>query len=227
MRAHIRPTYANVVATIAVALVLGGGAYSALAAGSAGATIRACASRATGALRLPASGRACGSSERLVTWSQRGPTGAQGATGLAGAAGQAGSPGPTGAPGATGAAGGQGVPGPAGQSAIAGAKIGSDGALLSWFNTLGGKPTVTHPAPSRVYIVAFPGITFGATTIVVASPEPQTTFSSFGSEELVVGPITAGGDAGSEQITAFDQESSGAAAGEPFNMLVYSGAAGP
>ena len=235
-----RLSYANVGATVAVAIVVGGGAFSAFGADSAATTIRACADTSTGALRLLHPGRSCRRSEQLVTWSLRGPVG------IAGQTGPAGPPGPQGVPGASGA---PGLPGTVDASsfytksesdqrfvqtttagrALAGARIDADGTILSWFNTLGGKPTVTHTSPSRVYLVVFPGFSFDATKLVVATPEPHATalMFGFGSEEIVVSPVTSGGFAGAEQVTAFDQETSGGAAGEAFSMLVFDGTAGP
>jgi len=157
--------------------------------------------------------------------------------------------GPAGATGARGATGPQGAQGPPGQvdtstsytkadsdqrfvqtaasgRALAGVRVGSDGSILSWFNSAGGKPTITHTSPSRAYFVSFPGFTFDATKLVLATPEPHTTFPGFGSEEIVVTPVTSGDLAGTEQVTAFDQETTGGTAGEPFSLLVYGGTAG-
>jgi hypothetical protein len=212
---RLRATFVAAAAVVGLA----GGAYAALGAGSAAGTIRACASTKTGELRLLRTGQSCRRTESAVSWAQRGPMGLPGATGPPGAQGP---PGPSGAQGSQGPAGSSGSSG-----ALAGVRVDSDGTILSWFNSLGGKPAITHVDPSRVYFISFPGLTFDATTIVLATPEPHTTFPSFGSEELVVSPVTSGGQAGQEQVTAFDQETSGGAAGEPFNLVVFGGTAGP
>jgi hypothetical protein len=107
----------KVVALVAVAAALSGGAY-ALSAGSgipdAKGVYHACVSRQTGAVRLVASFGECKKAhaknskiipgERKVSWSQTGPAGAPGVPGAAGAAGAAG---------AKGDKGDQGPPGPA------------------------------------------------------------------------------------------------------------------
>jgi hypothetical protein len=86
--------YAEVMSTGALFLALGGGAWAVQSQTSATTTtIRACAAKRTGALRiLPKKGR-CTRAERAVSWSQRGPSGAAGAPGAPGAAGGTGAAG--------------------------------------------------------------------------------------------------------------------------------------
>lgn len=94
-----RLTYGNVVATICLFLLLGGGAWAAVGAG--GGSIHACYSKRTGALRIASR---CKRSERAVSWSKVGPPGppgkrgsnVRGATGKAGATGPVGPTGPAG-----------------------------------------------------------------------------------------------------------------------------------
>jgi hypothetical protein len=97
LRSHL--TYANVMATTAVFLGLGGSAYAALSAiPDARGVFRGCVDNKTGAVRLVASARSCKKGKhghRVVTWNQKG------ASGQPGSPGQKGDPGP-----ATGAAGG-------------------------------------------------------------------------------------------------------------------------
>jgi hypothetical protein len=89
---------------VGAAFVLAVGAGWAIAASTtSSATIRACASKSTGALRLAAS---CKRSERRVSWNTVGPRGLRGLRGIQGATGA------TGAAGATGATGAKGDPGP-------------------------------------------------------------------------------------------------------------------
>jgi hypothetical protein len=79
---------------VAAACLLAVGAGWAIAAStSSTATIRACASKSNGALRLAAR---CKSSERRVSWNTVGPRGPRGATGVAGANGIDGATGPMG-----------------------------------------------------------------------------------------------------------------------------------
>lgn len=121
-------------ATVAF-LLLGG---SAPAASSKPRTIRACANKKTGALRvLKTKKKRCARTERGIVLGARGQAGSPGAAGLPGAAGPAGSAGAAGVPGAagpTGPAGGptgpqgaQGVTGPAGPAGPTGT-AGSTGA---------------------------------------------------------------------------------------------------
>ena len=112
--------------------VLLSGAVLALAAGAAGAGVRAlladevisaCRSRTTGALRVPAAGVACKSDEQPLQWNVRGlagPIGPAGPVGPAGAQGTAGPAGPQGERGLTGQTGPQGPPGPVSVAALDG-----------------------------------------------------------------------------------------------------------
>jgi hypothetical protein len=105
-----RLTYSNVLATIAVFIALGGGAY-ALTSVSSGGVIKACVNKRTGALRVVRNGKRCKKSERTISWNASGQAGPQGAAGNAGAAGLQG---PAGTPGVGGASGAVGATGPAG-----------------------------------------------------------------------------------------------------------------
>lgn len=117
-------SYANVISTLALVLALGGGtAYAASAGGSASAgTLKLCAAKKTGALRL-ASGGGCKPSERSLSVDARGPVGAPGPagpTGSPGPAGPGGAAGPTGPAGAIGDRGVQGERGITGERGPAG-----------------------------------------------------------------------------------------------------------
>jgi hypothetical protein len=90
----------------AVCLLAVGAGWAIAASTTSTATIRACASKSTGVLRLA---RTCRKSERSVSWNTVGPRGPRGATGATGARG---------ATGATGATGAKGDTGPAGDSAL-------------------------------------------------------------------------------------------------------------
>jgi hypothetical protein len=95
---------------VAAACLLAVGAGWAIAASTtSSATLRACASKSNGALRLAAK---CKSSERRVSWNTVGPRGPRGLQGIQGAKGDMGATGATGATGAAGATGQDGPPGP-------------------------------------------------------------------------------------------------------------------
>ena len=109
-------TYANVLATGAIFIALGGGAYAASAL-PAGEVIYACKKKRGGALRTVSKAKRCKKSERKISWNVRdvqGPNGGAGSQGSAGLPGVLGVAGAAGPPGATGAA---GTTGPAGASA--------------------------------------------------------------------------------------------------------------
>jgi hypothetical protein len=98
-------TYANVLATAAIFIALGGGAYAVTALPSKTGVVYACAKKKGGSLRLIAKSKRCKKSERKVSWNSRGVQGANGAAGAPGAAGSQGVPGAAGSAGATGATG--------------------------------------------------------------------------------------------------------------------------
>jgi hypothetical protein len=77
-------TYSNVMATIAVFVAVGGGAYAVTS--SSNKPVKACAKKQSGALRLLDKGK-CKRSERAVRWNQKGRRGARGVAGLTGPAG--------------------------------------------------------------------------------------------------------------------------------------------
>src|SRR5436309_5125811 len=93
-----RLTYANVMATVAVFLALGGGAYALSGIPDRGGIFHGCVSNATGLLRVVTGARSCqkaktirrnGKKVRLpgefaVSWNQQGPRGLQGAKGQSG-----------------------------------------------------------------------------------------------------------------------------------------------
>jgi hypothetical protein len=101
-RIRARLSYANVVATAALFVALGGGAYAVSGIPSRG-VFHGCVSNSTGVLRVVTSARAChrvvrngphrNSGEFAISWNQHG---AQGLPGLAGAQGVQGPPGQAG-----------------------------------------------------------------------------------------------------------------------------------
>jgi hypothetical protein len=80
-RLRARLTYANVMATIAVFLAIGGGAYAVVGGGPARGAIEACYRKKGGSLRIVRKGTKCRRNERRVAWSQQGPQGLPGAVG--------------------------------------------------------------------------------------------------------------------------------------------------
>ena len=109
-----RLSYANVMATIAVVLAVGGGSFAIAQSGSKG-TIRGCVNKKSGVLRaLGNPGKKCRRSERSISWNVEGPAGAPGVAGAPGAKGADGAAGAAGPAGPKGADGTNGAPGPTG-----------------------------------------------------------------------------------------------------------------
>ena len=86
-----RLTYANVVATVAVLIAVGGSGYAIGATSAANGLIMACAAK-SGQLMLAHHGR-CAKSQQTVTWNARGPQGQAGSQGVQGSKGDKGDPG--------------------------------------------------------------------------------------------------------------------------------------
>ena len=109
---------------IVIACVTAFAVASATALAGAGAradgVIVGCQKPGKGFLRVVRDASDCRRNERVVTWNERGPAGAQGAAGPAGAPGPAGPQGPKGDTGAAGAVGPAGPIGPAGAAGQAG-----------------------------------------------------------------------------------------------------------
>lgn len=95
-----RLTYANVMATIAVFVSVGGGAYAVTGIPGSDGSINGCYKKKTGVLRVVKSGLRCRRGERRIAWSQKGVPGQAGAKGAAGDTGPKGDPGETGPAGA-------------------------------------------------------------------------------------------------------------------------------
>jgi ethanolamine utilization microcompartment shell protein EutS len=85
LRTHL--SYANVMATVAVFIALGGGAIAATTLTSSDGTITACVAKKSGAVKVVAAGKKCPKGTRTLTWNQTGRPGAQGPPGTPGAAG--------------------------------------------------------------------------------------------------------------------------------------------
>jgi hypothetical protein len=191
-----RPSPAMLVALLALFAALGGSSYAALQLprGSVGTT-----QLRNGAVTSPKVKnnsllvRDFRASQRSLL---RGPRGRQGAQGPQGERGERGVRGEVGPPGpATGAAGGalagnypNPTLSPTGRGpAVAGVRLDTNGAVLSWFNRRGGQPTVAHTDGSGVYTVTFPGSTFGGNDFI-----PAATLGGSG-EISVSGAVSGGG----------------------------------
>ena len=81
---------------IGISIVLGASLLSVGVSNAAGSTIKACAKKSNGAMRLIDASKNCKKSERTLTWGTQGDAGATGSTGAAGATGAAGTNGATG-----------------------------------------------------------------------------------------------------------------------------------
>jgi hypothetical protein len=108
LRAHL--TYANVMASIAVFIALGSGAYAATGSSlmSSSGTINGCVPKRGGALRVLQSGRKCPKGDAALPFNARGPAGTAGRAGTNGLSGASGSNGTNGANGSNGSSGGPG-----------------------------------------------------------------------------------------------------------------------
>jgi hypothetical protein len=95
LRQHL--TYANVIATLCLFIVLGGGAYAAGGLVAHDGTLHACVSSA-GNLKIVKPGASCRKHQLAIAWSQSGPVGPRGEAGAAGPKGEAGPQGPANGP---------------------------------------------------------------------------------------------------------------------------------
>jgi hypothetical protein len=140
----------------AVLLVCGVSGYAiAQSGGAKPKTIKACAKKKGGALRIT---KRCGKAERRVTWAMRGPTGQTGPQGQPGIAGKDGAPGPPCANGANGVNGTNGTS--TGEtffdSAGAGGNFGGGGACDALPS---GGPSITFTAPAGSYAQVMASVT--------------------------------------------------------------------
>ena len=115
--AHL--TYANVVSSICLFVLLGGGAFAATSLVGPDGTINGCVRKKTGDVRVVAAGKKCKKKiETRLVWNQKGAPGAAGQSGQPGAGGQNGQPGTAGQNGQDGQPGEDGGTGPPGRSAL-------------------------------------------------------------------------------------------------------------
>lgn len=109
-----RLTYANVMATVAMFIALGGGAYAATGWFNANGTVTACVQPRTGELSVARAGASCPAGDEVLAMNPKGRPGPRGRRGIRGRAGSIGPRGLTGLSGLPGPMGPQGAPGPQG-----------------------------------------------------------------------------------------------------------------
>ncbi|MGB0094847.1 MAG: hypothetical protein WBP81_20225, partial [Solirubrobacteraceae bacterium] len=122
IRRHL--SYANVTASVALFLALGGGAYAVASNPFVGrnGVIVGCVRRSDEALRVVTVGATCPTGSVKVAFNEKGQRGTRGPIGSRGAAGPQGLKGDTGAPGAQGTTGPAGPQGPKGDTGTTGAQ---------------------------------------------------------------------------------------------------------
>jgi hypothetical protein len=158
----LRPalTYANVMATVAVFGVFGGGAFAASSLLGAHGTVNGCVNKKTGALRVVKPGKNCSKREQRLTWNQQGPPGSQGVQGVQGVQG---APGPIAGTTAGGALSGT-YPNPAlATGAVTSSKLAPsavDSSALAGGSVIAGKIGTGAVGYSELSFVKFPSFTF-------------------------------------------------------------------
>jgi hypothetical protein len=214
---RLRLTYANVMATGAMFVALGGGAYALSGVPNKSGVFHGCVSNRTGALRVVRRANSCAKAhgrgrhrnfgETAISWSQQGPPGPQGIQGIPGQKGDPGAPGQ------------KGDPGTPGQNATK---------LFAYVDDVGANSTaviqygsgvtgVTDPAGSNAYTVTFdrslqncvadaqPG--FGdpsGTAVAIGDATRQVTMNSGGHNQVSVAFRQASADVDTSfMITAF------------------------
>jgi len=172
LRLRARLSYANIAASAALVLAMGGFATASI--GSSSAVIRACYEKHGGALRVIGPNAHCSSKHEItLSWNAQGIQGIPGSTGGTGVAGTVGATGSTGDTGATGPA------GPTAGAATTGPNTPS-GTPNSAFS---GSTTITTTAPSRLLLTGFVN-----NTIVVCGPSVCTqTWGLYLNGQPVVG----------------------------------------
>jgi hypothetical protein len=228
IRRHL--SYANVASTLALVFAMGGGAYAALSPVHDG-VIHTCYRASNGALRVVRAGAHCGRRERALAFNQRGPTGPRGAMGLRGSTGKTGATGKTGKTGASGRSvtsatlgvGNANCPnGGSSFTSASGTTFACSGVATSFASVDAtaalaasrGVTAVQTPSPG-VYCLKLSS----TPSVGVASLRGDAT--SKGSAQVFVpapsGACTPSGDTSAEVLTS---DSTGAAAGLPFEVLL-------
>jgi hypothetical protein len=200
LRAHLK--YSNVMATAAVLVALGGGAYAAATIGAADIKNRAVTTPKIKNNQVQSSDVRDGSLQirdlKGVSASGgiRGPQGRQGPQGAQGTQGRPGAPGPAGAPGLAGPPGLQGPNGAAGISRAYGViDVKSDALGNPQLDTarLRGFQSVTRPTTGRYCVTPIAGVSFDPNGLLVgpAIASPDVAISKVVDGRLVVHVDTA------------------------------------
>ncbi len=143
----------RIAAGAALAIVLGGAAAIATAAGE-DETVRGCRNLRHGLVRIVLDGRPCKRNEAAISWNKQGPPGPAGEAGPPGAAG------PQGSAGAAGPVGPSGPPGPKGEPGTALATV--DGFAGTACTTFDGEPGRVEVGATATDLITFTCETGGA-----------------------------------------------------------------
>lgn len=143
----------RIAAGAALAIVLGGAAAIATAAGE-DETVRGCRNLRHGLVRIVLDGRPCKRNEAAISWNKEGPPGPAGEAGPPGAAG------PQGSTGAAGPVGPAGPPGPKGEPGTALATV--DGFAGTACTTFDGEPGRVEVGATATDLITFTCETGGA-----------------------------------------------------------------
>jgi Collagen triple helix repeat (20 copies) len=199
--------YANVMATVAVFLALGGGAFAASGLIAKNGTIHGCVSKRTHVLSVIKAGGKCGRGHVSLAFNAKGVTGARGPKGPTG---------PMGEPGAAGSPGRTGAPGDPGKSASAlFVSTLETGAIV---NSSGGV-TVDDNSPGA-YIVTFPQD--------VSECVPTANLGNTSGNVLPAGSVSARADGAIQPVNPADLDlvdvstfnTAGTRTNEPFNLTM-------
>jgi hypothetical protein len=219
-----RLTYANVVATGALFIALGGGAYAVSGIPDRSGVFHGCVSNRTNLLRVVRSTSSCHKAkgrgvrrdpgEFAVSWNQRGVRGVQGVEGVQGVQGVQGIEGPTGQKGdqgiqgTTGPNGNQGIQGPPG-TALGYARVFMDGSVFDAQNVTSANVTKPTAHPTGVY--CFHGLPFTPHNV-------QVTFGFFGGTKAQAQAPPSANCANGDQVE-IDTLNGGALADAAFMVL--------
>jgi hypothetical protein len=204
-------SYANVMATVAVFLVLGGGAFAAMKGlTTKGGAINGCVSARTHVLTVLKPGKRCGRGHVALAFNTKG---VPGATGPGGPTGQAGPVGPPGPKGETGTAGNDGTPGAPGKNAVSlfvstlesGTIVNSSGSVT------------VSPGGNGSYIVTFPqDVSKCAPTISIGNTSGNTLPAGFAAARAD-GPINPND---LDLVDVVTHNAAGTATNLPFNLAM-------
>jgi hypothetical protein len=197
-------TYSNVVSTVCLCLLVGGGtAFAASELGKESVGTKQLAKEAVTLTKL--------SKATKSSLSQGGPKGDDGPRGVPGAVGATGPQGPQGSQG------NQGPPGaPAGTAGVALAGVASSGggsanpAVTSWFNRLGGAPTVTRGS-TGIYTVHFPGMSLAESSTAILAPNGPNQSIAIGQHGVQAGDF----------VVQLRSSTGGAQVDAEFSLIVY------